>query len=417
MILYMDGYSNAQLGRPQEALTDLEAASNMDPTNPNVLTLLTNLYMQGNRLDDADRVAKRAVTFNKNDPRVFMNYGVVLATEKKYDEARAQFEAASKIIPKDPSPLLYEARTYMDQNAAPLALSVVDRAMAIDPNNPDTLLTKAQVLSAQGNISDAIATYEKLLAVVPNATDKVSIINAEGHLYADAKQNDKAEEQYKRAISQYPNVPEAHVAYGDFLMYLKQNQRAEAEFSAALGPNRDNKLALARLGAFYAQSNDLPKAISQFQRLVELDPNDAAALLSLGQIYMGAKQPDKAHDAFRKAYDISHAPSALAGVAQADYEQRNYKEATDIFDALDKGAPQFLQANPGWYVLAGRCYSATRDTAKAKAAYNKFLTFVKPDSQEATEVKKLIADLDRGGGAPPPPAPKASAKPTTAPSR
>jgi len=415
MILYMDGYSLAQMGKPQEALSDLEQASNMDPTNPSVLTLLTNLYLQAGRLDDADRVAKRAATFNKTDPRVFLNYGIVLATEKKYDDSRAQFETAAKLSPKDPSPLLYEARTYLDQNAAPLALSVIGRALLIYPNYPDALIAKAQVLGAQHNVQDAVAVYEKLATTVPDAVDKVSILDAEAHLYADEKMNDRADAQYKRAIEMFPNVPEAHIAYGDYLLFIKQNQRAEAEWTTALGANRDNKLALVRLGDYYAQANDLQKAIVQFQRLIELDANDASASLSLGQLYMATKQPDKAHDAFRKAYDISRSPGALAAVAQADYEMRNYKEAADIFDALGQGAPQFLEANPAFYVVAGKCYSANRDTAKAKAAYGRFLALVKPDSQAATEVKKLLADLDRSGGGVPAPAPKPSAKPSSAP--
>src|SRR6185437_11883662 len=145
----------------------------------------------------------------------------------------------------------------------------------------------------------------------------------------------------------------------------------------------DNKIALVRLGEFYAQTNDFAKAGAQFQRLIELDPNDAAAYLSLGQVQIAAKQADKAHDSFRKAYDLSHAPSALAGVGQADFDMRNYKEAADIFDALDKGAAQFMQSNPVLYVIAGKCYSANKDPGKAKAAFNKFLSFVKPDSQAA----------------------------------
>jgi tetratricopeptide (TPR) repeat protein len=411
VILYMDGYSLAQMGKSTEALADLEQASSMDPTNPSVLTLLTNLYLQSNRIDDADRVAKRATTFNKNDSRVFMNYAVVLATEKKFDEARIQFEAASKLAPKDVAPLLYESKTYIDQGAAPLAVGVLDRALAIDPGNPDVLLTKAQVLGSQHNVKDAVAIFETLAAKLTDPVDKVSVIDAEAHLYADEKMNDQAVAQYKRAIDQFPNVPEAHIAYGDYLTFVKQNQQAEAQWTAGLGPNRDNKIALVRLGEFYAQTNDFAKAGAQFKRLIELDPNDAAAYLSLGQVQIAAKQADKAHDSFRKAYDLSHAPSALAGVGQADFDMRNYKEAADIFDALDKGAAQFMQSNPVLYVIAGKCYSANKDPGKAKAAFNKFLGFVKPDSQAASEVKKLIADLDRSPGAGP--APKASAKPSS----
>jgi tetratricopeptide (TPR) repeat protein len=415
LILYMDGYALAQMGKPQDAVADLEQASNLDPTNGSVLTLLTNLYLQGGRLDDADRVAKRAATFNKTDARVFLNYGIVLATEKKFDDARTQFEAAFKLSPKDIEPLLYEARTYLDQNAAPLSLQVLDRALAVVPDNPDALLLKAQVYGSQHDVKNAVAIYEHLATLMTDDVDKVSVLDAEAHLYADEKQNDQADAQYRRAISLFPNVPDGHIAYGDYLMFVKQPQKAEAEWTTGLGPNRDNQIALARLGAYYAETNNLSKSVDQFQRLTQVNPNDASAFMSLGQVYGVSKQLDKARDAFRRAYDLSHAPAALAGVGQADFELHNYKEATDIFDALDQGATQFMQANPALYVVAGRVYAAAKDNAKAKTAYNKFLALVKPDSQAASEVKKLIADLDHPGSSAPAPAPRPSAKPTSAP--
>lgn len=412
-ILYMDAYSYAQLGHQQEAIADLEQASNTDPTNASVLTLLTNEYLMVGRIEDADRIAKRATTFNKDDVRVWMNYGIVLAAEKKYDDARQQFETAAKMTPTEVTPLLYEARTYLDQNAPQLAIALFDRALTINPNSADALLGKAQVLGSTHDVKGAIAVYETLVSKLTDANDKASMIDAEAHLYATEKMNDQAETQYKRAIDLFPTDLATHVAYGDYFAFMNNKQRAEQEWTAALGSNNDNRDALMRLGELYAQNNDLTKATAQFQRLVDLNANDVDAQMALGQLQLAARQPDKAHDSFRKAYDLTHAPPALAGVGQADYDLHNYKEASQIFDELDKEVPQFMQANPGLYVVAGKCYSANRESAKAKASFTKFLTFVKPDSQAATEVKKLLADLDRSPSAP---APKPSAKPSSPPS-
>lgn len=394
-VYYIDGLALTQLGQPQGAVADLEQASNLDPTNGLILSTLTNAYLQVGRYDDAERVSKRATTFNKSDPRAFMSYGAALAAKKNYDDARAQFEIAAKLLPTDATPLLMEARTYIEQNSAPLALQVLDRAIAVDPGNGDVYITKAQLLAAQHDVKGAVGVYETMLGKTNDATLKVQIMDAEAHVYAQEKQNSQADAIYKKAIAQFPNVPEAHVAYGDFLAYINQKQQAESEWTTALGPNNDNPEALARLGELYAQNNDFPKAIGEFQRLVALNQNDPQAQMSLGQVYLAAKQPDKAHDTFRKAYDMTHAPQALAAVGQADFNMHNYKEASEIFDAIQKGAPAFMDANPPLYVVAGRCYSANNESDKAKAAYTKFLTYVKPDSQEAKEVNKLLADLGK----------------------
>lgn len=414
MILYMDAYAHTQMGQHAESIADLEQASNLDPTNASVLTLLTNEYLGAGRMADADRIAKRATTFNKDDVRVWMNYGVVLASEKKYDDARQQFEVAAKMTPTDATPVLFEARTYIDQNAPALAISLFDRALTIDPNSVQALTGKAQVLGATHDVKGAIAVYETLLAKLSDSGDKAAVVDAEAHLYATEKMNADADAQYKRAIALFPTVPATHIAYGDYFAYINDRQSAEREWTAALGPNNDNHDALGRLGELYAQSNDFPKAEAEFQRLIDLNGNDAAAMMSLGEVQLAARQSDKAHDSFKKAYDLTHAPQALAALAQADFNLRNFKEAAQIFDDIGQEVPQFMDANPGLYIVAGRCYGANHEGTKAKTAFSKFLTFVKPDSQEANEVKKLIAEIDHPSSEPAP-APRPSAKPSSAP--
>ena len=59
-----------------------------------ILAQLAEVYLKENRAADAERVAKRAVTFNKDQPVALMTLGSIYAAEQKYDDARAQFEAA-----------------------------------------------------------------------------------------------------------------------------------------------------------------------------------------------------------------------------------------------------------------------------------------------------------------------------------
>ncbi|MGP6158718.1 MAG: tetratricopeptide repeat protein, partial [Vulcanimicrobiaceae bacterium] len=189
---YLDGIANQSVGHIKEATSDFEQASNLEPTNSQVLLTLTNLYLQTNRPADAERVAKRAITFNPNDKRVFENYGLVLAQTKKFDEARTQFESAAKLDPKDPLPVVLEARSYVDQKAYSLALQDFDRALSIDPNFGDALLGKARLLASEHNVKDAIAAYEQLLAGSPTDDMKAAILLEEYQVYRDEKQMDQA---------------------------------------------------------------------------------------------------------------------------------------------------------------------------------------------------------------------------------
>jgi len=406
-VYYFDGLANNALGHQKESLADLEQAANLEPTNPGVLGTLTDMYMRLNRPQDAERVAKRAVTFNKDDKNAYMAYGQVLAGEGKFDEARQQLEAALKLDPKDVRPLLLEAQTYTQQNAIALAAQLYDRAIAVDPNNADALIGKARIAAAQHNVKDAIASYDALYKLQTDPNDKVAVIDQEAVVYANEKMDGDAAAAFKRAISEFPNVLSAHTAYGEYLQAKKDNAGAEREYIAGAGPNRDQIDAVAKLGQLYAAQNQISKSIDQFKRVSELAPNDPRSHLLLGATYAANKQFDKAVGEFKASYALQHTPDALMGLGQADLQTRNYAECVQVYDALDKGAPDISKQNPSILFGLGQCYQGAKQPDKAKATYQRLLTYVKPGSQAANELKSLIAAIDRH----PSPAPKKTAAP------
>ncbi len=284
-----------------------------------------------------------------------------------------------------------------------------DRALTVDPRSVEALLGKARDLVAQKNVKDAVTYYEKVIPLVTSDDEKATVVTEEARAYASIKQNGDAETQYKRAIADYPKSMVGPYAYGDYLAASGNFTQAETEWTAALGPNRDNKDALLRLGDFYLRRNQPQKSIDMYSRLVELVPNDGAALALLGEAYSANRQYDKARDSFRKAFDNGRSPAALAGLGIADAETNNFKESAQIFDALDRQAPELFKQNPQLLFVMGKTYAATNQKDKAKSAYTRFLAFVKPNTQAASEVKKMIADLS------PHPASHATAKPTPKP--
>jgi tetratricopeptide (TPR) repeat protein len=401
---YLDGLANQSVGHVKEATSDFEQASNLEPTNSQVLLTLTNLYLQTNRADDAERVAKRAITFNPNDKRVFENYGLVLAQGKKYDEARAQFENAAKLDPKDPLPIVLEARAYVDQKAYGLALQDFDRALTVDPNFGDALLGKARLLASQHNVKDAIAAYEQLLAGAPTDDMKAAILIEEYQVYRDEKQQDQALAALKRAVASYPKVPAVHLAYGDYYAGIARDfNSAENEWKIALGPNRDNPDALQRLGDLALSRNKPSDAADDYKRITQLLPGDPGPYIELAQVYAIERQFQAAKDAYGQSFQIARTPAALAGVGASDFQLKNYKECGQIFDAIDKNAGDFIKANPQLFYIMGRCYAGDGDRDKAKSAFTRFKPFVKPGTPLAAEVDKQLSDLNGSRSTPPKP--------------
>lgn len=413
-IYFIDGTAQSEIGNTDKGIASMEQAANLEPTNIQVLQTLTQMYIRANRPTDAERVARRALTFNANSKDAALNVGFVLAIEKKFDEARAQFEAASKLDPKDPHPIVLEAQTYEDGNSLALAMPLYDRALAIDPKNLEALAGKAELASAMHDVKTSIDTYGLVLAQLTDNGQKAAVTDQMGLVYAREKDDTNADATFRKAIDDYGNLPGAHLAYGDYLAAKSDKAGAVREWTTAAGPNNDNPDALARLGQAAAESKDFNKAVTNYKRLTEVASKDPRTYLLLGQAQLENKDANGAHDSFKASYNLSHTADALLGLAAADQQNRNFTEAIQIYEAIDKNAAPLVKANPGLLFSMGNTYRAANQPEKAKAMYVRFLAFLKPGTQGYTEVKQMIADIDRGSSKPaakPKPSPSPSAAP------
>jgi len=395
---YYDGYANEQLNRVPQAIADYEQASNLDPTNVGVLGSLTQMYLKTNRLTDAERVAKRSVTFNKTDRRSFVNLGLVYASESKFDDARVQFETAYAMDKSDVTPLLQIGQTYMSQNSPANAVAAINRAIAADPKNTQSYMFRADVYAKQHDIVNALASYELAITTAPDDETRAGITDREANFLALEKKNGDAEATYQRAIAKYPSIGAAHIAYGDYWNTSNQIGKAVAEWTLGLGPDGNNPQALVRLGTYNLRSNHPTQAVQYLKKLADVSP-DPQSLALLGQAYTFAHDYLHAKAACATAYRMQPSPEALGCVAGADFEIKNYKESAAIFDVLDARAHSFLDQSPQLLFIAGKVYQQTKQPAKASGEYRRLLKLIRPGTPAYKQVQKLIADLSKASKA------------------
>jgi len=202
------------------------------------------------------------------------------------------------------------------------------------------------------------------------------------------------------------------VSYGDYLASKNDNAGAQREWTQGLGPNRDNATALLRLGDAAMQNKDYTKAVDLYKRLSEVAAKDPAPYLFLGQAYMAQQKFEDARNMFKQSYGLSHTPDALVGLAQADEATKNFTEAVQIYEALDKSAPDVVKQNPGLLYGMGKAYQGANQPQKARDAYSRLLAQLQPGTQNYNEVKGLIDGIDRAGhpATAPRPAPTATPK-------
>jgi tetratricopeptide (TPR) repeat protein len=411
-VYYLDGFAMDALGHDDVAISDLEAAENLDPSNQGVLEQLEQLYLKANRFTDAERIANRAVVLNKGDAQSYSMLGSVYAAEQKFDDARTQFELAASKDPKSPDPIIQIAQTYAQQDNIPIALQQIERAIALDPKNVQALVFKADLYARQHIDDQASAAYDDAIVAAPDDAQKVQIVIRKGAYFAQEKKYPQAETVFLQGIAQYPKVPQIYDAYGDFLASQKNLDKAKTEWQAALAIDDTDVDALNRLSQLSMQQQKYQDAVGYLKRIVALQP-DPTAFALLGQAYSFLHDYPDSKDACSASFKMQRTPEMLGCIAGADFELKNYKEAAQIFDVLDNNAHGFLEQNPQLLYVAGKCYTQTNQRDKAVSAYKRLLAIMKKGTKAYTEVQGYIADLNKPAPAKKPSKPEPAKNPKT----
>lgn len=393
-VYYYDGFALEQLGNLNAATYDLEQASNLDPTNFGVLAQLTDAYIRENRFNDAERIAKRAITFNKNEPTAYETLGSVYAAEQHYDDARAQFETAFSMNQKDVGPLFQIATTYAQQDNIPMALSTVGRALAIDPTNIQALVFKADLYSRQHDDAHASEAYDDAIVAATTDDEKVAIMTRKAGYFISERKDAQGVAILQQMVTQFPKVPAAFVAFGNYYAQQHDYGHATSEWQAALALDPNNSAALLGLGEISMQQGRLNDSISYLRHYTQVQP-DAQGFALLGQAYSRVHDYSGARDACGKSFEIQRSPVTLSCVAGADFELKNYKEAAQIFDALEKAAKPYLDANPELLYIAAKSYAGSNQCSKAVAAYKRLLPMMKKGTKDYDDVRKAASDSCR----------------------
>jgi len=392
-IYYLDGYAQELVGNTGAALADFQSASDLDPTNVGILSQLADLYARSGKFDLAERVAKRAIVFHKKSSQAHVALGAVYADEQKFDKALAEFAIAQKLAPKDPTPSLQSARIYQQQKQIPKALAAIHSALAISPGDLDLLLFRASLYAAEHNDAKTVLAYDDAEYAATNDQDRVKVLMEKATYFTGEKKFPQALAIFQEALKKFPDSAVTHGAMGDYYAQQKDMKDARTQWLAALKIDPSNPAVLTRLSQDALDRHDVVDATGYLAKLVKVSPS-AQSFAMLGQVYFYRKLYSKARIACEQSFQVDRQPDTLGCIAGADYQLHNYGEAAQIFDALDRNAPGFLDRQPDMLMVAAETYARNNDKAKAALAYRRVLRVVarnSPSYRQAIAGLKMLA--------------------------
>ena len=288
--------------RYEDSRQQYEILVEQAPNNVDILFALGLLYLQENRLNDAEgyfnRLSKRG-SFN-NEANYYL--GRIAEDREKLDQAAIWYQSVQK------------GQNYFDSRVR-LAL----------------------ILAKQNRIDGARKHLNSI--ITQNDVERVILIQAEGEILVEENRLQEAMEVYNLAISDSYNQD---LLYSRAMLAEKMDRLdiLESDLKQILTHDPDNAQALNALGYTLAdRTNRYDEALKFINRALELSPNDYYILDSKGWILFRLGKLDEAIDYLQKALELRPDGEIAAHLGEVLWVKGNTKQAKKVWETALKATP------------------------------------------------------------------------------
>ena len=201
------GIGYLQQGNTGRAKSPLKKALELDSSNADAHAALALVFQPEMESELADEHFRKALSARGDDTRILNNYGGFLYEQKRYPEAKARFEQASKDN-------LYQERARVFENLGMTALMMneraeakayFERALRLDVRQARALLEMAELSYEDKNYVQARTYYDSYVAVSEENARSLLLGSRLATIFDDRDKAASLGLQLKRL---YPGTPE-----------------------------------------------------------------------------------------------------------------------------------------------------------------------------------------------------------------
>ncbi len=262
------------LGKHDLALQEFQHALQLDPNDGGALEGLAHSYETSGRIADAEQTLQRAVALQPDNWEIYNELAAFYQRQGKYPQAIAADERALQITP-DNAELYYNlGAVYVDQGGAQSigpAEQALKKSIALSPSYP-----------AYANLG-MLYMQEKHYPEAAAATESALKINSNNYLvwnnlmlaYEGAKDADKAETARKQAervaeklVAVKPQDAVAQSTLATLYAQEKQNEKAQSKIDTSLALAANDPNVLSNVGEAYEFLGDRAKALQYIEKAI-----------------------------------------------------------------------------------------------------------------------------------------------------
>jgi len=310
-------------GRLDLAIAEFRTATELAPNLAEAFLDLGDVYAETGNYAAAIAPLKRALELNPELDGAHLQLGYALLSQGYAAEAIPHLERVRALEALGVAQI--ETGLYQE------AIASLSAALVKRPDNPDLLYYLGR---ASGLLSKK--TIETLIRANP---DSARVHEAMGENYFALRQMPQAEQEYREALLQRPDLPGLQLELGLVYAGTEQWDKAEEAFRAEANRQPGNAEAAYRLGTALLQRGKAQEARAELQRADKLQHDMPETLYSLGKAASLAGEFALAEKSWTRVVDLEKETSlaaqahfGLAGLyrkqgktAQAQHEMQEFQ--------------------------------------------------------------------------------------------
>jgi tetratricopeptide (TPR) repeat protein len=324
-----------EMGRYQEAQDWLTKFLEVEPTDAEGWSLLSQLFLLDKKDAQAEKAIATAILINPNVPSIYRNQARLLLKKSKPAEALLKAQSGYEQSTEDPESWIVLAACLGANQRDLEALPLLERALKAKPNYAEAFASRAIIRQRAKNTSGAIEDLEKAGALKPHLTQIWELL---GTLRYQNKNLSGGIEALKKAQFLEPDNVNRMINLGEFLRQDQRIEEAIAILEEATEKAPENASAWINLGTALQQDNKIEKAKVAYIKALAINPNSAEVCNNLGSIAKDTEDWEPSRNYFEQAIaikpDLAEAHSNLGNtlkeLGRLEVAEASYKKAIGI---------------------------------------------------------------------------------------
>ena len=267
---------------PAEAIERLGAYLDKFPKARDARMSYARLLVADKRYPEARKQFEQLLTLHKDDSEAIYGVGLLAMQAKDYATAEANLTKLLEIGFRDPNGLRFTlAQIAEEQKDWSRAIGWYD-SIRRGEHAFQARMRTAGVISKQGKLDEA---RKYLRSVSAGDGERVQLVIAEAQLLRDANQHGEAFDVLGKALAANPKQPELLYDYALTAEKLNRIDLLESNLRTLIELKPDHAHAYNALGYSLADRNErLPEARKLIEKAIELAPEDYYIMDSLGWV-------------------------------------------------------------------------------------------------------------------------------------